>query len=149
MADPELEPVGPAASADELFDPLGKIRRQADGSHRVLDAIPSSTDRDALKRKALSDKERELQAENDMRAVLATESGVRTMARIIWACGWNAPFYTHETNEMCNIAGRRQIAWQLEQWISDAELSLWFKVRAELEHQRAKPKTSGRAATAR
>lgn len=109
-----------------------------------LDAPVNASDPKQLKAKALNDKARALKEENDIRAVLATPAGVRLIARLISTCGWNAPYFTPNNSTMCEIAGRRSIAWQLEQWISDADLSLWFAVRRELETTRTKPKTSER-----
>lgn len=107
-----------------------------------LDQPVNASDPTQLKAKALTDKSRSLKDENDIRAVLATPAGVRFLARLIGACGWNAPYFSPNNSTMCEIAGRRSIAWQLEQWISDTDLGLWFKVRSELELSRPKPKTS-------
>lgn len=109
-----------------------------------LDAPVNASDPKQLKAKAITDKSRALKEENDVRAVLSTPEGVRLIARLIGMCGWNAPYFSPNNSTMCEIAGRRSIAWQLEQLISDAELSLWFAVRRELELTRVKPKTSER-----
>jgi hypothetical protein len=135
----EEEAAGPATSAESLFEP-GK---KPDPTDKFLDRPQKSNDPKALKEKALSDKQKDLQAENDLRAILATDEGVRFVARVIAGpCGWNAPYWSPSNSVMCEIAGRRSIAYQLEQWICDVELSLWFRVRSELERERPKPETS-------
>lgn len=128
-------------SAEELFDPDGQ---QSDGTERIIDGPVRAADPKALKRKALNDKAEEFTDEADLREVLAIPSGAgaRFIARVIEACGWNTPHFHPSNSMMCEIAGRRSIAWQLEQWTSDANLELWFAVRAELEKKRPKPKTS-------
>lgn len=127
-------------SAEELFDPDS----QTDSADHIIDGPVRAADPKALKRKALSDKAEEFTDEADLREVLALASGagVRVLARVIEACGWNTPHFHPSNSVMCEIAGRRSIAWQLETWISDADLALWFAVRAELERKRPKPKTS-------
>lgn len=112
--------------------------------HEFLDAPINASDSKQLKAKAISDKSRSLKEENDIRAVLSTPAGIRFVSRLIGACGWNVPHFSQNNSVMCEIAGRRSIAWQLEQWISDTDLGLWFAVRRELEVNRVKPKTSER-----
>lgn len=128
--------------AEELFNPETS---RPDGTEIFLDKPVNASDVPALKQKALNDKQRALKEENDLRAVLATPEGVRFVARLITACGWNTPHFHTSNSVMCEVAGRRSIAWQVEQWISDTELSLWFAVRRELETVRPKPKTSERS----
>jgi hypothetical protein len=131
-------------SAEDLNrDPadIGKV----DPNAAFMDEPVRSNDVAALKKKALADKVKALQEENDLRAVLATTSGVRFMARLIAGpCGWNAPYFHPSNSMMSEIAGRRSIGYQMENWICDVDLSLWFKVRSELEETRIKPKTSER-----
>jgi hypothetical protein len=129
-------------TAEELFDPDA---RRPDGTEAFLDAPQNASDSKALKAKAISDKSKALKEENDIRAVLSTPAGIRFISRLIGACGWNVPHFSQNNSVMCEIAGRRSIAWQLEQWISDTDLSLWFAVRRELELTRVKPKTSERS----
>lgn len=117
---------------------------EPDKTPAFLDAPVNASDPKQLKAKALTDKSRALKEENDVRAVLGTPAGVRFVARLICSCGWNAPYFMPNNSAMCEVAGRRSIAWQLEQWISDTDLSLWFAVRRELEGSRVKPKTSER-----
>lgn len=128
-------------SADDLDrDPQAEPEKVPE----FLDAPVNASNPLQLKAKALNDKARALKEENDIRAVLTTPAGVRFIARLILTCGWNAPYFTPNNSTMSEIAGRRSIAWQVEQWISDADLSLWFAVRRELETTRVKPKTSER-----
>lgn len=135
------EYAGPARSAEELFDPAAK----ADSTDQFLDRPQRTADPKALKKKALTDKQRELSEENDLKAVLATPEGVRFIARLIGGpCGWNLPYYHASNSVMCEVAGRRSIGYQLEQWISDCDLELWFRVRRELEMIRPKPEMSKR-----
>lgn len=128
-------------TAEELFDPDA---RKPDGTEVFLDQPVNASDPKQLKARAISDKAKELKEENDIRAVLSTPSGIRFVSRLVNACGWNMPYYMPHNGAMCEVAGRRSIAWQLEQWISDTDLSLWFAVRRELELGRVKPKTSNR-----
>jgi hypothetical protein len=128
-------------NANELFE--GPDAEKADGTEQFLDKPHNTADPRSLKRKQLSDKQKELSEENDLRAVLSTPEGVRLIARIIGGpCGWNLPHFHTSNSIMCEIAGRRSIGYQLENWISDVDLQLWFAVRQELEKQRPKPKTS-------
>lgn len=132
----------PVQSAEELYnDPDSN---KSDGTEKFLDQPVNASNPVQLKAKALTDKQRDLKQENDIRAVLSSEAGVRFIARMIGACGWNAPYFQPNNSAMCETAGRRSIAWQLEQWISDTDLTLWFAVRRELEMSRVKPKTSDR-----
>ncbi|MDB6107847.1 MAG: hypothetical protein JWO52_7846 [Gammaproteobacteria bacterium] len=124
-------------NADEL-DPDAK----PDRSESFLDKPQNVSDAPALKEKAISDKVRWLRDENDLRAVLLMPEGVRVIAQIIERCGWNTPYFHPNNSHMSEIAGRRSIAWQLEQAISDVDLELWFAVRRELETLRPKPVTS-------
>lgn len=126
-------------TADDLDrDPQAQPEKEL----AFLDKPVNASDATQLKSKAISDKARALKEEGDLRAVLASPAGVRFMARLINTCGWNAPHFNPNNSFMCENAGRRSIAWQLEQWISDADLSLWIAVRRELEETRVKPKTS-------
>lgn len=109
-----------------------------------LDQPVNASDPAQLKAKTLTDKSRALKEENDVRAVLSTPAGIRLIARLITTCGWNMPYYLPNNSAMCEVAGRRSIAWQIEQWISDVDFNLWVAVRRELEGSRVKPKTSER-----
>lgn len=127
-------------NAEELFDPDSA---KPDNADAILDAPNKTNDPKALKKKALDDKSKELRDENDVRWVLSDPRGVRFIARLIGGpCGWNQPYFHPSNSQMCEIAGRRSIAYQLEELISNADLSLWFAVRAELEKLRPKPRTS-------
>lgn len=126
--------------AQELFDPEA---HKPDATDAFLDTPVKTNDPKALRAKALSDKQKELREEGDLREVLATKAGVRLIARIIGGpCGWNLPYFHPSNSWMSEIAGRRSVGYQLEQWISDADLTLWFAVRRELEVMRPKPKTT-------
>lgn len=127
------DPVGPASSAEELFDPEKPDEKQ------ISDRPIRSGDAKQLRKKAITDKQVGLQEENDLRAILGTPEGVRFVTRLLGACGWNLPHFHPDPGFMAEIAGRRSIALQLENWISDADLGLWFAVRSELETKR-KPK---------
>ena len=96
----------------------------------------------SLERKATANTIAEITDENDICEVLAIASGagVRFMSRLIEACGWNTPHFNPSNSVMSEIAGRRSIAWQLEGWISDADVELWVAVRRNLELKRQKPK---------
>ena len=126
-------------NAEELFDP------EREPEPRVLDRPPRTNDPVALRDKAISDKARELEEENDLREVLASPAGRRMLARVILACGWNMPYFHASNSAMCEIAGRRSIAYQIEQWVSNADLKLWFAVREELEKARPKPEKKPKA----
>lgn len=129
-------------SAEDLYGDWDAPK--SDGAEAFLDQPVNASNPKQLKAKALSDKQREFKHENDLREVLASAAGVRFVARVIGACGWNAPHFHPNNSTMCEVAGRRSIAWQLEQWIADTDLSLWFAVRQELELTRPKPKAPGR-----
>lgn len=109
-----------------------------------LDQPVNASDAKQLKAKSISEKARALKEENDIREVLSSPAGVRVLARLITVCGWNMPYFHPNNSTMSEVAGRRSIAWQLEQWVSDVDLNLWFAVRRELETSRPKPKTSDR-----
>lgn len=126
-------------NAEELFDP----EREPDP--KVVDRPQRTNDPIALRDKAVSDKAKELEEENDLREVLSSAPGRRVLARVIASCGWNTPYYHPSNSQMCEIAGRRSIAWQIEQWISNADLKLWFAVREELEKARPKPERKPKA----
>jgi hypothetical protein len=137
--------VGPATSAYDLTDPGAK---KPDGFEGVIDAPQRTNDPRALRRKQVSDKNKALQDENDLRAILSTPEGLRFVARIIGTmCGWNSPYFHPSNSVMCEIAGRRSIGFQLEQIISDADLELWLNVRRLLEQYRAKPQKDSKDRT--
>jgi hypothetical protein len=129
--------VGPAAYADELFDPDAK--KTADPEFR------SNADRKALKKQATTDKQKAISEENDLRTVLSTAEGVRFLVRLLMRCGIDQPAYWPDHGQMCEIAGRRQVANDLRDWIKDCGLELWFRVEDEFEsHRRPKPKTESK-----
>jgi hypothetical protein len=131
---------GNPRTAEELFDPDSV---KPDGADALLDRV-NAGDPHQVRRSGTRAKIRELEGENDLREVLASPAGVRLVARIIEACGWSTPHFHPSNSVMSEIAGRRSIAWQLENWISDADVELWIAVRRQLESVRPKPKTSER-----
>lgn len=135
----QTDNVGPAGSADELFDPERKPAPD------FLDRPQRSNDPKALKEKALKDKERELQDENDLRKVLGMPEGVRLVVRLLMACGIDQPVFWPNNSQMCEVAGRRSIANQLRDWVKNVGLEEWFAVEREFENYRPKPKTSERS----
>ena len=120
-------------NAEELFDP------EREPAPAVVDRPQRTNDPIALRDQAISDKAKELEQEKDLREVLASTAGRKLLARIILACGWNEPYFHPSNSVMCEISGRRSIAYQIERWASDADLKLWFAVREELEKSRPKP----------
>lgn len=132
-------------NAEELFNPDAA----PDPDEAITGGRVRTSDVQALQRKAVADTITEITDENDIREVLAIASGagVRFVARLIETCGWNTPHFNPSNSVMSEIAGRRSIAWQVEGWISDADVELWLIVRRTLEVKRQKPKafTSQRA----
>ena len=108
-----------------------------------LDPVVKSNDPKSLKKKAIDDKSKSLKQENDLREILATQAGVRFIARVLGEiCYIDAtPFHTN-TTMMANIAGRRQVAQTIKELIRDADFDLWVKVDRELESHRPKPESS-------
>jgi hypothetical protein len=132
------ETVGPPSNADELFDP------EKEPAPQFLDRPQRANDPKALQEKALKDKSRDLQDENDLRAVLATREGIRFVVRLLLACGIDQPVFQANNSLMCEVAGRRSIANQLRDWVKNVGLKEWFAVEEEFENYRPKPKTSER-----
>lgn len=133
-------PVGSPRSADDLFDPDKEdIHPHAE---KYLDTPQRSADPKALKQKAIDDKTRDLQDENDLRVVLETAEGVRFIVRLLLACGIDQPVFQANNSLMCEVAGRRSIANQVRDWVKNVGLPEWFKVELEFENHRPKPKTS-------
>lgn len=130
-------------SAEELFDP---DYAKPDPDEAIIGRPTSTINPKQLKRKALSDTAHQLTEEADICELLALPSGagVRFIARLIESCGWNLPHFHPSNSIMSEVAGRRSIAWQVENWVSDSGLENWFAVRRELEVKRPKPKTSER-----
>lgn len=129
------EPVGIPRTAEELFDPSSRKPEVL-----PIDTPPNSADPKQLRTKAVRDKQKEITDENDLRAVLSTPEGVRLVAKIIAEpCGWNMPYFHPSNSTMCEVAGRRSVAYQLESWICNVDLKFWEPVRRELEKYRPKP----------
>jgi hypothetical protein len=127
----------------ELSDPDA---HKPDETATFLDAPQPNSDPKLLQRKRVTDKSKELKEEGDLLMVLSTPEGLRFMVRLFGICGLDQPVFHPSNSVMCEIAGRRQIANQLRNWIKDAGLEQWFRVEQEFEKSRAKPKTSERAA---
>lgn len=107
-----------------------------------LDETRSTNDPKKLKKQATDDKAKRIRQENDVRAILATEAGVRFMARLLGEiCFIDAPAFHPNNGTMCNIAGRRQVGQAVKDLIRDCDFELWVKVDRELEAGRPKPKT--------
>jgi len=108
-----------------------------------LDSARKTNDPKQLKKQATDDKAKAIKQENDLRSVLATEAGVRFVARILFdLCILDAPAFHPNNSTMCNIAGRRQIGQQIKELIRDCDFELWVKVDRELEAARPKPKSA-------
>lgn len=106
-----------------------------------LEQPRKTNDPKALKKQATDDKAKQLRQENDLRAILATEAGVRFMARLLGEiCFIDAPAFHPNSSTMSNIAGRRQIGQVVKELIRDCDFDLWVKVDRELEALRPKAK---------
>lgn len=127
-------------TAEELFDPDSV---QPDNLDTLLDRS-NAADAPRLKRKAAADKAQEFSDDADLRELLALESGAgrRFVARLLEHCNWNQEHFHPSNSVMCYAAGRRSLCRDIENWVSDADVSLWLQVRTELELKRPKPKTS-------
>src|SRR5580693_8113386 len=125
-------------SADDLYkDPQDEPEKVP----AFLKEPAKNNDPKQLRQKAIDDKAREIKQQNDIRAILSTEAGVRFVARILGEiCFIDAPAFHPQQSTMCNIAGRRQVGQQLKEIIRDSEWALWVKVDWELEQMRSKPK---------
>ncbi len=106
-----------------------------------LDKPVKTNDPKALKAKATDDKAKEIREQNDIRAILSTEAGVRFMGRILGEfCYIDESVFNPNNAIMSNIAGRRQVGQQIKFAIRDTDFDLWIKVDHQLEERRAKPK---------
>jgi hypothetical protein len=125
-------------SADDLTrDPQEEPERLP----AFLKEPPKTNDPKELKRKATDDKARAIKQENDVRELLATQAGIRFMARLLGEiCFIDASAFHQNNSVMSNIAGRRQVGQQIKEIIRDADFDLWVKVDRELETIRPKPK---------
>lgn len=127
--------------ADELSDPDA---HKEDETAAFLDRPQKNSDPRALQTKRVSDKSRDLKEEADLIEVLSTEGGVRFICRLFERCGLDLPVYHPSNSVMCEVAGRRQVANDLRDWIKNCGLPFWFRIEEEWEQKRAKPKTSER-----
>jgi hypothetical protein len=106
-----------------------------------LDQPVKSNDPKALKKKATDDKAKLIKQENDIRAILSTEAGVRFVARLLGEiCFIDASAFHPNNSTMCNVAGRRQVGQLVKDLIRDCDFELWVKVDRELEVNRPKSK---------
>lgn len=127
--------------ADELSDPDA---HKEDETAAFLDRPQKNSDPRALQTKRVSDKSRDLKEEGDLIEVLNTEGGVRFIVRLMVRCGVDLPVFHPSNSVMCEVAGRRQVANDVRDWIKNCGLEYWFRVEQEFEENRAKPKTSER-----
>ena len=125
-------------SADDLErDPLEESKPIRKG---VLPARARTNDPRAQREKAIDDRQRTLRIENDYLAVLALPAGQRLIAHIMNdLCAHDAPYFNPSNSVMCNVAGRRQVGWLIEQEVRNISFELWTGVDAELEALRVKP----------
>lgn len=123
--------------AEELFDPDAKASSDAD---RINGPPPKANNPQDLKAKGITDRQREIQDGNDLTAVLSAPSGVRFVVRLLMRCGIDQPNFHASNSMMCEIAGRRQIANDLRDWVKNCGLDEWFKIEREFENYRPKPK---------
>ena len=106
-----------------------------------LEKPQRSNDPKALKAKAIDDKGKALKQENDVREVLASQAGIRFVARLLGEiCFLDVSAFHPNNSTMCNIAGRRQVGQVLKEIIRDVDFDLWVEVDRELEAIRMKPK---------
>lgn len=130
---------GPPKNAEDLFDPDAN---KPDDADRILDKPPRTNDPRELKKRAVSQKAKDLQDENDLRAIVATPEGRRFIVRLLMRCGIDQPVFHGSNSVMCEVAGRRQIANDVRDWIKNCGLEFWFHVEHEFEQHRPKPRTS-------
>jgi hypothetical protein len=126
-----------ARSADDLYsDP-----QEAEKPLPFLERPQKTNDPKAIKAKGIDDKAKRIKQENDIRALLGTEAGIRFIARILGEfCYIDASAFHPNNSTMCNISGRRQVGQQIKEAIRDFDFDSWVKVDRELEQQRPKPK---------
>jgi hypothetical protein len=128
-------------SADDLTrDPQEEPERIP----TFLEQSRKTNDPKALKKQATDDKGKQIRQENDLRAILTTEAGVRFVARLLSEiCFIDAPAFHPNNSTMCNVAGRRQVGQVVKEIIRDCDFDLWVKVDRELESLRPKPVKKG------
>src|ERR1700690_1748473 len=106
-----------------------------------LERPQKTNDPKALKQKAVDDKAKAIRQENDIRAILGTEAGIRFMARLLGEiCFIDASAFHPTSSVMSNIAGRRQVGQQVKEIIREADFELWIRVDREIEQARPKAK---------
>lgn len=125
-------------SADDLTkDPQEEVEKPLS----FLERPQKTNDPKALKQKGIDDKAKQLKEQNDIRAILTTEPGVRFMARLLGEiCFIDASAFHSNNSTMCNIAGRRQVGQSVKELIRDCDFELWVKVDREIEAMRPRPK---------
>lgn len=127
-------------SADDLTkDPQAEEEKLP----AYLDRPVKTNDPKALKAKATDDKAKQIRQENDVRAILGTEAGIRFMARLLGEICHIDDSEFHPTSSIKdNIIGRRQVGHLVKDLIRDADWALWTKVDFALNEMRPKPKRS-------
>lgn len=124
-------------SAEDLYsDP-----DRPESTPAFLEKPQRSNDPKALRAKAIDDKGKALKQENDIREILATQAGIRFVARLLGEiCYVDVSAFHPNNSTMCNIAGRRQVGQVVKELIRDCDFDLWVKVDRELEALRPKAK---------
>ena len=104
-----------------------------------MNEVVNAADPLAQKESRLTELQIRVKEENDIRAVLATPEGRRLIVRVFDICGRNTPYFHPNNSTMSEIAGRRSIAFQIENWIRDVDHTLWQAVDVEIESTRPRP----------
>jgi hypothetical protein len=103
-----------------------------------IDVPVKTNDPKALKRKQIDDKAKALKDEADLREILATQGGVRFLARLLGElCYLDFTVFHSNSMTMANIAGRRQIGLEIKELIRECDFDLWVKVDREMAGRRA------------
>lgn len=106
-----------------------------------LERSRKTNDAKELKKQGIDDKAKQIKEQNDIRSILATEAGVRFVARLLGEiCYIDASAFHPNNSTMCNIAGRRQVGQVVKDLVRDVDFDLWVKVDREIETMRPKPK---------
>lgn len=104
-----------------------------------MSETPNAADPVAQKESRITELQRRIQEENDIRAVLSTPEGRRLLVRILDICGRNTPYFHPNNSTMSEIAGRRSVAFQIENWVRDVDHGIWQAVDVEIEASRPRP----------
>ena len=104
-----------------------------------LKTPPKNNDPKELKRKGIDDKAKAIREENDIRAVLGLEPGIRFIARLLGEiCFIDQSAFHPNNSTMCNVAGRRQVGQIVKDLIRDADFELWVRVDRELDRSKSR-----------